>query len=235
MNPKEEELAHWWGEFLVSTRKYDILMRNLYVAGKGTQINEFDAVGIKFLNGRRTENILLEDIEYKYATPGKELRAERELGEQLERIKKFSGFDSLIGASNSELAVRRLPEYYGAVKVGGKNEAHPSGFHLRAPSRLDPKTKHRENILKVVRQVFGTAEIIGMPCIFIKCKNRHCPTYYGFLAREPLPVSFDETGTDEHSEYCPYSERKSSRYEFLKVGFTHNGRTYFTTRKNSLT
>ncbi|HAH32704.1 MAG TPA: hypothetical protein DCL44_10370 [Elusimicrobia bacterium] len=229
MNIKEEELGHWWGEFLVSSRRYDILIRNLYVAGKNKQINEFDGVGIKFLGVKLGDNVLLEDIEYKYAKTGKEDRAEKALGKQIEKIKMFSGFNSIIGASNSVLAVKGLPHCFGALKVGAPNENCCSGFFVREPTKFIYNSTHRDNILKVTRQVYGTAEVIGMPCVFIKCKDKNCRTYYGFSARVPLPISFYENG---HSEYCPESKSKSNRYVFVSKGFSYNNRTYYTARAN---
>lgn len=229
MNLKEEELAHWWAEYVLKVRKYDILIRNLYVMGKRKHQNEFDGVGLKLKSGRLDSNVTIEDIEFKYTEPGKESYSIRELREQIKKIQSFGGFDYIIGVSNSPKVVQNLPRWAGAVVVDTPRGRAVGAKEINSPQRLSFNQTHRENILKVIRQVYSTVEKIGMPCIFVKCSHPKCRQYYGFDCNEPLPVLFDKTG---HSYYCPEAKDAPKHYLYGKAGFSCDNRTFYVARVN---
>lgn len=228
MNPSEELLTNVWSEFVLRARGYDILLRNVTIAG-----TEYDAIGVRcggeaFVSSPRVEN-----LETKHASPVGISRSRRKLREQVARRLAQQGFSSYIALSNEEECLTGLPEPVGRAVAtvpapgafGGGRWLTPSG---NIPS-LPLIQRAYDPIRTAVRQVYGTAKAIGLPTIFAKCQRTSCPFFYGFEARIPLP---DPAPGDTHSGFCPSSPTRSRAFVYHSKGFHVNGRTYQVVRRN---
>lgn len=228
MNKDEENLTHWWSEFLLTQRRYDVLIRNLYVGN-----NEYDGVGVWFDGNAYTESPRIENIEAKLSKPGHSQGAGNRLKKQLENRYRFGGFNSLLALSNTKGVLEMQPRYSGRAFISNLNDK-PCGEILQAPERLDNiKFDARERICNGVIQTYMAARKIGLPCIFVKCKNHTCRFYTGFPANVPLPLmKYDNNG---HSPYCPCSNlRRPLPYAYVNQGFTVGGQVYCVIRLNSI-
>lgn len=230
MNINEEKMTHWWSEFLVRERHYDILIRNLFVGN-----NEYDGVGIWFDGNKYTLNPRVENIEAKFAKERNVLGAGKKLKKQLENRHVFGGFHSLLALSNATEVLTVQPEYAGRVLVSNPDDKHlPSGRIIQDSVELVLKFDGMEKIRNAVTQVYKAARQIEAPCIFVRCRNIECRSYYGFPAYVPLPpIAYDANG---HSPYCPASHafKTSPRYAYINQGFTIANVRYCVTRLNSL-